>query len=58
MTLGFGTTRLEDKLDWCECMQQCNLDDNEIEDYCCENYENCEKYLKYKKMSYKAEVIT
>lgn len=48
MTLGFGTT-LTDKLDWCEYMNQCNPDDNDIEDYCCENYENCEKYLKYEK---------
>jgi hypothetical protein len=51
MTLGFG--RLEDKVDWCKYMEQCGPNDNEIEDYCCENYKECKKYIQREKIKLK-----
>jgi len=39
---------LEEELDICPFIKSCNPDDEEMENYCVLNYDNCEKYLKYK----------
>jgi len=44
------TNKLKLELELCPFLKTCCPEDEMvIEDYCSVNYENCEKYLKYKK---------
>lgn len=40
-----ASNNLESQLDLCPLMKVCNPDDEDVENYCCLNYENCDKYI-------------
>lgn len=37
------------ELELCPFIKKCNPEDNQIEDYCCLNYEECPKYIESQK---------
>ena len=46
---------LEEELELCPFLKKCQPDDEQVENYCCLNYEECEVYIKYQRDNYEAD---